>query len=328
MKPTKILLTAVLSTGILLGGTLAYTGQFIFETQAATEGAPVAARNSQDSDSHDSEPSKWHNEIYEDVIVMEGNDPFQLVADQLGLSLDELMDKLDEGKSIADLAQENNIDPQTIVEAIAAEETKWLEQMVADEEIDAETADDIRKGLITGATEIVNGNHMLFFGDCDLAMFDSVMLDGEMPDGVGIDVQIFDGVEWIDEAVAAEEMTAEEAALLKKELAELAADEMDEPWEHEDIEIVTMHGGMMMDPMGSGVRLDVAAQTLGIAEDDLFEMLVEGKTVASIADEKGITSESVIDAMTAAARDEITDFVQNGWPAGMPCSDVVFEAGS
>lgn len=362
MKATNVLLTAALSSGIVLGGALAYSGQFAFNAQAADAGAPTNIVQKQ-------EPEQIEHEVR--IIVDEGNDPYKAAADQLGISLDELFEKLEEGKSIAEMAQENNIDPQQIVDAIEEQNAKWLDEMVASGKISAEDAAEIGTELSAGAVEIVNGNESVHFGECgdelfeddDMLIHDDIdyeavaaqvlgisvdeligMLEGgqtatEIANEKGVDPQVVvDALnaahaQWLDNAVATGEMTAPEADELRTELAELVTEMMDEPYEVEEVEEINIgigpaHGLISMGPIGildGAIYLDVAAETLGIDEVELFEMLSEEKTVAVLAEEKGVTPESVIDAMTAAAREDIADFVQNGWPEGMPCGGFFFE---
>jgi predicted DNA-binding protein YlxM (UPF0122 family) len=51
---------------------------------------------------------------------------------------------------------------------------------------------------------------------------------------------------------------------------------------------------------GGGIALDVAAETLGMTEDELRAALDEGKTLAEIATEKGVDRQALIDALVAA----------------------------
>lgn len=51
---------------------------------------------------------------------------------------------------------------------------------------------------------------------------------------------------------------------------------------------------------GGGLALDVAAETLGMTEDELRTALDEGKTLAEVATEKGVDRQALIDALVAA----------------------------
>jgi hypothetical protein len=64
--------------------------------------------------------------------------------------------------------------------------------------------------------------------------------------------------------------------------------------------------------------LEAAADALGMTVDDLRAELQDGKTIAAVADAKGVDVQTVIDAMVAEATaditEHITDVVNNGFP--------------
>ena len=63
-----------------------------------------------------------------------------------------------------------------------------------------------------------------------------------------------------------------------------------------------------------GTELDAAAQALGMERSDLVQELKDGKTIAQIAEEKGVDVDTVIDAMVAPVKERITTFVNEGRP--------------
>src|SRR3954470_13222462 len=65
---------------------------------------------------------------------------------------------------------------------------------------------------------------------------------------------------------------------------------------------------------GGGVRLETAATALGITPEELRTELEAGKTIAQVANEKGVDVQKVIDALVAEATTRITDAVNNGLP--------------
>jgi uncharacterized protein YidB (DUF937 family) len=72
-----------------------------------------------------------------------------------------------------------------------------------------------------------------------------------------------------------------------------------------------------------GERLAVAADALGMTEDELVEALgADGSTIASIAEERGVDVQEVIDAIVADSQDElverVTAFVNGELPAHGP----------
>jgi uncharacterized protein (DUF433 family) len=61
-----------------------------------------------------------------------------------------------------------------------------------------------------------------------------------------------------------------------------------------------------------GAGLTAAATALGISEEDLRTALQDGKTIAEVAEEKGVDLQTVIDAMVAEAKTHLADEVESG----------------
>jgi len=64
-----------------------------------------------------------------------------IAAEQLGMSESDLIDQLQEGKSVADVAAEKGVDPQTIAEAYLAQVQEKLAEAVTDGDITQKQAD-------------------------------------------------------------------------------------------------------------------------------------------------------------------------------------------
>jgi len=64
----------------------------------------------------------------------------------------------------------------------------------------------------------------------------------------------------------------------------------------------------------AGTELDAAAHALGISRDELVQDLKDGKTIAQVAQDKGVDVDKVIDAMVAPVRERIAEFVNEGGP--------------
>jgi hypothetical protein len=79
-----------------------------------------------------------------------------VAADTIGITTDELRDALREGSSIADVAEENGVDAQTVIEALVTEATEAIDQRVADGELDAEVAAELQANLEERITDKVN----------------------------------------------------------------------------------------------------------------------------------------------------------------------------
>jgi hypothetical protein len=77
-------------------------------------------------------------------------------ADAIGVDEDELLDALREGETIADLAEENGVDPQTVIDALVATVGERLDEAVADGDIEPGAADERRADATERITEFVN----------------------------------------------------------------------------------------------------------------------------------------------------------------------------
>jgi hypothetical protein len=68
----------------------------------------------------------------EDADV-ERHHPLQTAAEALGMTVDELAAELEAGKSIATVAEERGVDVQTVIDALVAEATERITEMVNQE---------------------------------------------------------------------------------------------------------------------------------------------------------------------------------------------------
>src|SRR5690606_28119959 len=58
--------------------------------------------------------------------------------------------------------------------------------------------------------------------------------------------------------------------------------------------------------------LDVAAEALGISEEELRDALRDGSSIADVAEERGVELQTVIDALVASLSAEIDEMVAEG----------------
>jgi uncharacterized protein YidB (DUF937 family) len=80
----------------------------------------------------------------------------QLTADTIGISTDDLKSELKSGKSIADVATERGVDPQTVITAIVNDINARVDQAVADGKLDQTQADQIKERAPEVVTRVVN----------------------------------------------------------------------------------------------------------------------------------------------------------------------------
>jgi hypothetical protein len=78
------------------------------------------------------------------------------VAEVLGLDHDVLRDELRSGKTLADIAAEQGVEVQAVIDALVAEATSRLDDAVADDRITQEQADERLAELTERVTTMVN----------------------------------------------------------------------------------------------------------------------------------------------------------------------------
>lgn len=77
------------------------------------------------------------------------------IAEVLGLETDELMDRLADGEALLDLAEEQGVEVQDIVDAVLTDLDEQLAELVADERITQERADALRERIAEGIESLI-----------------------------------------------------------------------------------------------------------------------------------------------------------------------------
>jgi hypothetical protein len=80
-----------------------------------------------------------------------------MVAESLGVDEDELRSALEDGRTIAEVAEEQGVDVQDLVDDIVADLRQRLDKAVAEGSLTQEDADEILAGAEERATACVNG---------------------------------------------------------------------------------------------------------------------------------------------------------------------------
>jgi hypothetical protein len=93
----------------------------------------------------------------------------EVAAEQLGMEVDGLLAALRDGKSLADVAGERGVDPETIVDAYLAEVSERLDKAVAEGRITEAQADDMLAEMETRLREHLEEAYP--FNDCGPGMF-------------------------------------------------------------------------------------------------------------------------------------------------------------
>jgi polyhydroxyalkanoate synthesis regulator phasin len=79
------------------------------------------------------------------------------VADSLGISEDELRDALADGQTIAEIAEEQGVDVQDVIDDIVAAQRERVDEAVAEGRLTQEEADELLAGAEERVTAFVNG---------------------------------------------------------------------------------------------------------------------------------------------------------------------------
>ena len=81
----------------------------------------------------------------------------EVTAGLLGIDVETLRDELRAGSSIADIAVANDVDPQTVIDALVAEAAGHIDLMVEDERLTDDEAATMQERLTERITARVNG---------------------------------------------------------------------------------------------------------------------------------------------------------------------------
>jgi len=80
----------------------------------------------------------------------------EALEEALGLSAEEIRDGLVEGKTLAELAEEQGVSAEDLTAALVAAATEHIDQAVADGELDADEAEERKAGLEERITDLIN----------------------------------------------------------------------------------------------------------------------------------------------------------------------------
>lgn len=163
-----------------------------------------------------------------------------VAAEALGMSEDELRTALaEDDTSIADVAEAEGVDVQTVIDALVADAGARIDEAVADGELASDRAEEIKAELPDRVTEMVNNE------------FRGRGPKGERGFGHG-----------------------------------------------------RGHGHGVR-----GIDLGVAAEALGMTEDELGSALEDGTTLADVAADRDVDVQTVIDALVEAATEDIEEHI-------------------
>lgn len=156
----------VLGTGLLLGGgltatALAHDDEAEHEERRAQIEERIAQAESDgriDADQADALRSRFENRLarHEERSANRA-ERSQDLADTLGLSVDELRAALQDGSTLADLAEAAGLDLEAFIDDLVAEAEARIDEAVANERIDADKAEELKANVRDRIEARVNG---------------------------------------------------------------------------------------------------------------------------------------------------------------------------
>jgi uncharacterized protein (DUF433 family) len=93
---------------------------------------------------------------FTECIRVLGSGPIAVAAKAIGIEPEDLLEALRDGSTIADVAEEHGVEPQSVIDAIVASQREMLDAAVANGRLTREQADAIADDLEERATELVN----------------------------------------------------------------------------------------------------------------------------------------------------------------------------
>lgn len=195
----------------------------------------------------------WH-----ELLDAEDFDLPERLADLMGLTLDELAGAVMDGRSLAEIAQANGVEPEAVVDWLVAEAEAELDEAVAAGYLTEEQTDLLRGWVRDGAPLVVNK---------------SLMFPGAF------------------------EMLERLGTMAGPPLAQLDWDK----WaEYDWAQIIGQ------DP------LSVAAEMMGVSRGELLEAVMEGDSLAEIAEAYGVELDALIEAQTESLETLLEDLAAEG----------------
>jgi uncharacterized protein (DUF433 family) len=144
MARRKLVMAGIVSGSIALGGLM-----------GATVFAPGVGFAATDTETGD--------EVVAVCAGVLGANVISTSADAIGIETSELLEALRGGQTIAEVAEDNGVDPATVVDALVAAGQDRLDQAVQDGFLTQDEADERAADLEQNATDVVNGDLPLPF---------------------------------------------------------------------------------------------------------------------------------------------------------------------
>jgi ATP-dependent Clp protease ATP-binding subunit ClpA len=322
----KKLIGAVTTTGLLAGGV----------ALALVSPGVASAAGHQTIDTSDADTTV---EDHGPEMRRRARPNLDTLSEVLGVDSETLGEALKGGQSIADLAAENNVSIDTVTQAMLDEQTERIAAALDEGRIDQERADAMTERLTDNIDAIVNGELRPGRGDMgrggmrrggpnldtlsEVLGVDADTLGEALKGGQSIaDLAAENNVsiDTVTQAMLDEQAARVAAALDEGRIDQERADAMTERLTDNIDAIVNGEMGPGQGGMGQrGMRqeqrqenLDEMAGLLGVESQDLADSLKAGSSLSDIAEENGVDTEVIVDAIVDRQTERLNTAVENG----------------
>jgi uncharacterized protein (DUF433 family) len=300
-------------TLIVVAAVLVLGGQVLAQQDTSEDTPEPATQQVEEPETQDEPENRHHvfsfgdDGLHGEIEIWLDQEPglgllFQMDEDLPDFFAQELDLLLTHGEELAQILEENDLTHRDLFK---------LQQFFSDEEYDPVE----RLAELLGITPeelveaVMDGQSL-----AEIAEANGVERQ-ELVDAIVVEAQAK-----LDQAVAAEDLTAEQAAALLdwfQGVVEMVVDESTMFFHDMDFPRIAPGFGLRLEDMDwpeFGLRgftfsdpLVVAAETIGITRDELMQALVEGQSLDEIAEEHGVDPHDVQQAMTEAMQQELGD---------------------
>ncbi|UUZ92945.1 YckD family protein [Paenibacillus sp. P25] len=326
----KKMMTGTIAAGVLLGGGL--IGLSHSQAQAADTNAANTDSGKVSTDSGFKGRGGDHKGFRGNNI---GNNIVKETATLLGVDESAIKDELKQGKTLAAIAQEKGLSEADYLQKLTEAETKAIDDAVAAGKLTQTQADKIKTNLSDRLKKAIEntgfgkeGKHEGFgFGGGDLVKetatllgVDESAIKDELKQGKTLAAiaqekglseadylqKLTDAeTKAIDDAVAAGKLTQTQADKIKTNLS----DRLKKAIENTGFGKEGKREGF---GFGGGDLVKETATLLGVDESAIKDELKQGKTLAAIAQEKGLSEADYLQKLTEAETKAIDDAVAAG----------------
>lgn len=251
-----------------------------------------------------------------------GNGPLsqgvEILAETLGVTVEELHEALADGQTVAELAEAQNVSLDSIVEALVRPAAEKMRERLENGQLPFPRPKRRQpkrgQNLLAKAGEIVAGELGMTVQDLREALDEGQSVaDLAEAQGVPLD-DILNALlepvtEHLDQAVADGKLTQEEADAKLAEVTERLSEQL----ENDDLlaNRPSRRPGNRT-PRPNRQHLETIAEVLGMEAEDLREALVDGQTVAEIAEAQGVSLDTIVEALLAPAVERLNQAVADG----------------